>query len=1041
MATILFAHYYLLLNQTFMIQILSMRKCLWLLGLLWGLSVSNLYAQQQVTGRISSGEDGKPLIGVTIIVLGTTEGTLTDENGRFTIEVPRKDAILKMTYINHAGQEIPVDGRSVIDIVLEPEIKTLDEVVVVGYGSQKKREVTGAIVQLKSNEINKVATSDFATAIQGQMAGVSVRNGSGAPGENAQITIRGITSFQPGGSEPLYVVDGVTYVTNPNITPQEIESIEVLKDGASAAIYGARASAGVILITTKKGKEGQMKVSFDGYYGVQSITSGIPLANTTEALYINDVQNRFQTTGRFYPLEFNRDALFHDTDWLEELQVDNAPMQNYTLGVSGGRNGLTYNVIGTYFNQKGSLINSEYTKYSLRSNTQFKKGKFTAQTNLGVNIGDQEREPWALMYDALRLVPYRPPLNPDEDSYVLGGTNPERISSFTGKLKQESTRDQNGLNGNLRLSYEIIEGLTAMANLGGSYGVTKDRFFAPSFFVFDEETGELNAGASDDNANLRLSDGTSTRTIAEFTLNYKKQFKGHNISLLFGNTYETSSWEWFQTGADFISSNETPTIANGEPIVGQQTINKTNSISLLGRIFYSYKSRYMINAVIRRDGSSNFGPNNRYGVFPSISAAWTFSGENFLEGISNFLTLGKIRFGYGTTGSDRIPPYGYSPVVISNVGYPFGPDDGLTPGLTQPGFADPNLQWESNISKNLGLDLEFMDGKAGLVIDIYEQNKEDMLLAIVPPISAGSTPVSGQSYDRFLTNIGDLSNRGIEIGTYIRPQIGPVSLRFSGTFTKNENKVVSLSREGEIIFDGKPNIVRASQTNPVAVLKEGLPVGAFYVYETNGTIKNDEELAVYQNLDPEAQKGDLRYVDTNGDGELSIEDKVYKGSYQPDFEYGFNIDASYKNIDLTVQFYGVEGSTIYNGPKQFAYSVKSHKDLVYAWTAANPTSNVPTPRSIIEHPNVQTDTDLFLEDGSFLRLRNIILGYSFPTNMLQRVGIGRLRIFVSAQNPVTWTNYSGFDPEVASGNPFNGGLDTGKYPISAIYRTGMTIDF
>ncbi|MEL6650978.1 MAG: SusC/RagA family TonB-linked outer membrane protein, partial [Bacteroidota bacterium] len=872
--------------------LLRKRHLLLLAGVLWGLFSGSLYAQQTISGTVTASEDGSLLVGVTVAVQGTNTGVLTDDNGRYRITAESSSDILVFTYYGFAKQEIAIEGQSTINVSLESSISTLDEVVVVGYGSQKKRELTGAIVQIKSDEINKLATSDFASAIQGQMAGVSVRNGSGRPGENAQITIRGITSFQDGGSEPLYVVDGVTYVTNPNITPQEIESIEVLKDGASAAIYGARASAGVILITTKKGQAGQPRVSFDAFYGIQSITSGIPLANTKEALYINDVQNRYQTTGQFYPLDFNFDALEHDTDWLEELQVDNAPMQNYSLGVSGGKGGMTYNVTGTYFDQSGTLILSRYRKYSLRSNTTFKKGKFSAQTNLGVNISNQDREPWALMYDAIRLNPYSPSLNPSEDEFTVGGTNPEVLTNFTGKLKQESTRNANGLNGNLRLGFEILKGLTLQANLGGSYNNTKDRFFAPSYTVFTDD-GQVNLGATDDNANLRLADGTSTRTIAEFTLNYQRTFGNHSISALAGNTYETSRWEWFQTGADFVSSNNTPTIGNGEPIVGRQTINQTNSVSLLGRLFYSYKSKYMINAVIRRDGSSNFGPNNRFGVFPSVSAAWTFSEEGFLSSIQDVLSLGKIRVGYGTTGSDRIPPYGYTPVVISSVSYPFGRDESLDPGFTQPGFADPNLKWESNISRNIGLDLEFFEGKGGITLDLYEQDKRDMLLAIVPPISAGSTPVSGQSYDRFLTNIGNLNNRGVELGAFTTNRFGVFSYRLSGTFTKNINTVVSLSREGEIILGGNPNIVRASQTNPVAALKEGLPVGVFLVYETDGTIKNAEELAQYQMLDPEAQLGDLRYVDTNGDGALTIEDKVNKGSYQPAFEYGFNLDLGY----------------------------------------------------------------------------------------------------------------------------------------------------
>ena len=537
-----------------------------------------------------------------------------------------------------------------------------------------------------------------------------------------------------------------------------------------------------------------------------------------------------------------------------------------------------------------------------------------------------------------------------------------------------------------------------------------------------------------------MGDATSNRSIDEFTLRYNKSFKKHHFKFLIGNTYESSRYEFYRTGANNISSNLTPVLGNGEPIIGTQTINKTESVSYLGRINYNYNWKYLLSLVVRRDGSSNFG-NQKYGTFPSISAGWNFSNESFFKNLKNTITMAKLRLGYGTTGSDRIPPYGFSPVVISNVDYILGEDPSLISGLTQPGYADPNLKWESNISKNIGLDLTFKGGKAGLEIDLYEQDKEDMLLAITTPISAGSTPVNGETYDRFLTNIGDLRNRGIEINAYYNHEFGPVSTKFSANFTKNENKVVKLSREGEVIFDGYPNIIRVNQTEPVAVLEAGLPVGAFKVYETNGTIKTDEELAAYQLLDPNAQKGDLKYVDTDGNGELNNNDKVYKGSYQPDFEIGFNIDANYKNFDFSVQFYAVSGNTIYNGQKQYAYSTKRHRDLVYSWTDENPTSNIPTPRSNIEHPNVQTSTDYFLEDGSFIRVRNIILGYSLSNKLLDKIGVENFRFYINAQNPITWTKYSGFDPEVGSSNPFNGGLDRGNYPVTANYSAGISITF
>jgi TonB-linked SusC/RagA family outer membrane protein len=994
----------------------------------------------KVNGTVLSEESGQPIPGVSIVIKGSSIGTSTDFDGLYTINVAKGETLV-FSYIGMEEIEIIVSTAS-NNVLMKESVTGLDEIVVVGYGTAKKRELTGAIASVKAKDLNKTITSDFASAIQGRIAGVSVRQGNAAPGENATITIRGITSFQDGGSGPLYVVDGVTYIENPNITPQEIESIEVLKDGASAAIYGSRASGGVILITTKKGKEGQMKVNLDSYYGVQNITSGLPLANTLEALYINDIQYRYDAIN-FDPLLQITDGLENETNWMNLLQVDAAPIQNHSLSVSGGKNGLTYNVTGTFFDQTGSLINSDYKKHSLRSNTGFKKGKFTAQTNLSINLSEQKREPYGLFYNAIRLQPYMAPIDFNSDIYDIDLENIDndtgRITNFAGTLKQESSNKINSFNGNIQLGYEIIEGLSFRANIGRSYYNKKDRWFNPSFIV-NNNLGEINPTVSNLNAQLRLGDATSTRSIDEFTVNYSKSFNKHNLKFLIGNTYESSKYEFYRTGADNITSNLTPVLGNGEPIVGTQTINKTESVSYLGRINYNYNWKYLLSLVVRRDGSSNFG-NNKYGTFPSISAGWALSNEKFFKNLKSTISTAKIRFGYGTTGSDRVPPYGYSPVVISNVDYPFGEDPNLTIGLTQPGYADPNLKWESNISKNLGLDLTFKGGKAGLEIDLYEQDKKDMLLAIVTPISAGSTPVNGETYDRFLTNIGNLRNRGIEISAHYNHKFGPLSAKFSGNFTKNENKVVSLSREGEIVFDGYPNIIRAAQTEPVAVLEAGLPVGAFKVYETNGTIKTDEELTAYKLLNPNAQKGDLRYVDSDGNGQLDANDKVYKGSYQPDFEVGFNIDATYKDFDFSAQFYGVSGNTIYNGQKQYAYSTKRHRDLVNSWTDNNPTSNIPTPRSNIEHPNVQTSLDYFLEDGSFLRLRNIILGYSLKTILLDKIGIEKLRLFINAQNPITWTKYSGFDPEVGSSNPFEGGLDRGSYPVSSTYSAGISIIF
>ncbi len=1014
---------------------------LWSLLFLLGILATDVsFAQTQIVkGKIT--DETQPLIGVNVLIKGTTIGTVTDIDGNYSLEAA-SDAVLVFSFIGYLTEEVNINGRTQIDLVLTPDITQLSEVVVVGYGQQLKREVTGSIAQIKSEELNKFATSDFASAMQGQLAGVSVRSSSGAPGSNAVITIRGITSFSAGGSEPLYVVDGVTYTSNPNITPQEIESIEVLKDGASAAIYGTRASAGVILITTKAGKPGKLQVGLDSYYGIQNITSDIHLANTQQALYISDLENRYKTTGIFNPLVSNPDALLFDTDWLDELQVDNAAMQNYTLNVSGGKDELTFNVVGTHFSQDGSLRNSAYNKQSIRTNVNFKKEKFKAQAILGFARSNRQREPWALQFDAIKQAPYRPGFNTDLDVFTITGTNPENLGFFISKLKQESESVDYSVNGNLRLTYEIIKGLNVMANVGGSVFNADDRFFQPTLTILDED-GEFNSTASTNISTLQNTTNQSVRSIQEYSISYDKAIGNHKFNVLLLNSYETQDNDWRRLRGTDLSSNDTPTFDNAASFAIQQNKSSLRTYSYLGRLRYSFDSRYLLTAVLRRDASSRFGPQNRVGWFPSVSVGWNVSEEKFFEPIKDVVNEFKIRYGYGQTGSDRIPDYAFSPVVISGADYVVGggSNENLITGLSQPGFADPSIKWETNISNNIGVDMQFLEGKINLTVDVYQQEKRDMLLQVATSVSDGAWG----GFDRIVQNVGNMENRGIEIAAGYREQFGKLKLGFSGTFTKNENEVISMAR-GETIFGGNPNIVRASQTDPATVYRAGLPAGAFFLIPTDGTIKTQEELLAYQAnltgaIGAGAQVGDLRYIDTNGDGVINNDDRVFQGSGNPDFEFGFNVNAQYGGFDLAVQLYGVQGAEVYNGPKNYAYSTKRHRDLVYAWSDANPTSNIPTPRTEIEHPNVRTFSDYFLEDGSFLRVRNIVLGYTLPSSLIGRWGISQARFYASAQNAFTFTNYEGFDPEVASNNPLNNGIDTGKYPVSAIYRLGLQFNF
>ncbi|WP_281614821.1 TonB-dependent receptor [Flammeovirga sp. SubArs3] len=1027
----------------------TLLKCLGILSLLVLFSSFNLYAQDLIIRGNIVDEEKTPLIGAYVIVKGTTIGTVTDLNGDFELKAPNKESTIVVSSIGYQTLELAIGERTTFNIVLPFDTEALDEVVVIGYGEQEKREVTGAITQVKSEDLDKLATSDIGTALQGQMAGVSVRAASGSPGSNSTITIRGVTSFQDGGSEPLYVVDGVTYTTNPNISPQEIESIEVLKDGASAAIYGSRASAGVILITTKRGEKGSLKVNFDSYYGVQKITSGIPLANTVESLYINKITNLGKESGIFNPLEQAPNGLYYNTDWLKELQQDNAPIQNYSLRLSGGSEYLTYNITGTIFDQQGVLIGSAYGRQTLRANTTFKKNKFKFQVNMGLNNSQKDNEPWALQYDAIKQAPYRQGISAGGSDYVVPGANPENMGQFIGKLNEVNETRTNGYNGNAILSYEFFSGFKLNANIGGSVSRNENKWFKPTYSIYDQN-GEYILNASNPISELKYTDYEYTRTIQEYTATYNKKFGKHKVGVVAGVTFESAqASKIFIHGADFPSNDAQSMGAANEFRASDERYSKSKNIGMLGRVQYNYDNRYLFSASIRRDGSSRFHSDNNHnwGLFPSVSAGWNISEEKFWEPIKKTVSNFKIRYGYGETGSDKagqglqnlMADLPYQSIITPQVDYTLGKEgsDNLYYGSTAPTFVDRNIKWETNVSQNIGIDTEFLEGRITFSADIYRAEKRDMLLAVKIPPSTGAT--SANNYDLVWQNVGNLSNEGIELALGYNNHIGDVHFQVNGTFTKNNNKVIALAPSVESVSGGEPIMVRGSE--PTTFLKPGYTAGSFFLIPTEGTIKTEEELKAYQELVPSARLGDLKYVDTDNSGDINQDDRQYMGSGTPQWEAGLSLNVSYKGVDLGIQLFGAYGSKVFNGSRAYSYLVKRNKELTNAWQPSNPTSEIPTPRDEIEHFNTRTFSDYFLEDGSYLRIQNISLGYTFPKKWMERIRVGSLRVYGSAQNPFTFTNYNGFDPEVGSQNIFLRGVDRGNYPISAIYRGGLSLQF
>lgn len=992
--------------------------------------------QQSVSGTVTDAK-GVPLPGANILEKGTTNGVQSDFDGKFSLTISSEDAVLSFSYLGFVTQEIAVEGRTTLDVVLAENAALLNEVVVVGYGTQTVKELTGAVSQVKAEALEKIATSDFTSALQGQMAGVNVVQSSGAPGSNANVQIRGVGSLLASGTGPLYVVDGVPYEQTPNISNDAIQSIEVLKDAASASIYGTRASNGVILITTKKGTPGQMKVNLDSYYGITKIRRNIPLINNTaDWLYVNRI--RYVSVNE--PGDFGWTALqpgwhhrglYYNTNWTELFQVDNAPIQNHSVRLSGGTENLTYSVVTSYFNQKGLWLNSAYERLSTRANTHFEKGRFSA--NVGVDLAYDVRDishP-ELPISAITLRPFTTPLNNwnEEEAFPLPESNPSQSTDLYSRLKRTNTAEGNNHSINMDLNYEVFDGFTLRTNLGGFQKNTYTKLFEPRFTYFDEFTGEPAPGGVPI-ASLEVGQNFRQHWISEFMAMYKESFGNHNISALAAYSREQTTRRSFLTGRRDFLSNDVQVLSGGAIDPSSSGTEYVSSLTgSIGRLQYNFAERYLLSASVRRDGSSRFGEDDRYGIFPSFSAGWNIDEEPFYEnlGISSTLTSAKIRASYGTTGNQFIPDYLFAPLVNAGVDYVLGePDQQLALGVTQNDFADLNVKWETSIAQNIGLDLQFLDGDLTFTGDAYITKKSDMLFPVAVPPSAGS----GESGEIIL-NVGNMTNKGFELASTYRNFGDEFDFSLTGTFSRNVNEVTQTNLASSTIFGG----------GGVSVIKEGLPAGAFLLIPTDGLITSETELADYQNLDSGAELGDLKYVDVNGDETINDDDRLYMGNGSPKWTAGFNINANYRNFDFFTQLYGSYGNMIYNNIKRIAYQNKRHLEVLNAWTPANSTSTIPTPRGSGSHPNVRPRSDYFLEDAGYLRIRSIQLGYNFSEILMNNLAIGNCRVYVGVENLFTFTKYTGNDPEVGNDGLLNRGVDSGNIPVTSQFRAGLQLEF
>ncbi len=992
----------------------------------------------QLSGKVLDNENGEPLIGVNIQLKGLSIGTQTDYEGNFSIEI-EENQILIISYLGYQTQEFKFSSEENIIINLRKDEKVIDEVVIIGYGSQNKRDLTGAISQISEMEIKQLPNTGLEQALQGRSAGVFVTQNSGAPGGALSIRVRGTASTS--NSEPLYVIDGIPVVNDnqgtsatfetdgggqytnalTTINPNDIESIEILKDASATAIYGSRGGNGVVLITTKRGKEGKSSLSYDTYVGVQQLYRQIPLMNLTQ--YADYVIETGITT-EVEEFEY-LDLLGDGTNWQDEVFRD-ALMHNHQFSLTGGSQGTTFSLTGGYHNKSGIVQGSGFERYSMKLNLthnysdRFRLGGniMAARTRENITFNDNSN---GVIYTALLTPPNLPARTLTGEFGVPDG---DVILQFSNPLANAiETQDINRKNRVLASAYaelDILKDFKYRFELATDILYANHNTFWPQF-----ERNNL-----EQNSKVRRNLNNSFFWINKHLLTYNKQFnENHKLNALLGFEAQEGKYEWL-----FASRENLPTNALTELNLGDAGTQVNGGgagdwalLSGLTRINYSAFDKYLITSTFRVDGSSRFGPENRYGLFPSIAFGYRLSQEKFLQNIDKLNNL-KLRIGYGTVGNQEIGLYSFRSVLAART-IAFGDD--LTTAYSPDNIANPQVKWETSVQSNIGLDLGLYNNKLEFIVDVYNKISKDMLLQQIIPATAGG-------FNPPFVNIGEMRNRGVEVTVNSQNFVKPIDWATTFTFTANRNTVVDLGTNGAI-----PGIL---QRVPVTRTVEGQPIGQFYGHVTDGIFGSLEEIAESPFQEAGTRPGDIKFKDLNNDGVINDDDRTFIGNPNPDWTANLINDFSYKNFDLNIFFRGVYGNELYNLLRRdLAGTGAWHNqsvDVVDRWTATNPEGTEPRSTGIDPNQNRRV-SDRFIEDGSYLRLQNLTLGYNFPLTMVKRIGFTKARFYISGQNLFTLTNYSGYDPELGSfnQNPLLSGIDNGRFPVARSFIIGANLGF
>lgn len=1025
---------------------------------------------QQVKKKNVSGvivdTNGEPVIGASVLVKGTTNGTITDMDGKFTINDVPENSTLDISYIGYKTMTLKATDKNLSRLVLHEDTEVLDEVVVVGYGVQRKRDVSTAVSSVKAEALANNPASDFRQALVGKMPGVQVTTPSGDPEGSVSIRVRGISTVNA-GSDPLYIVDGVPMERGfANMNTNDIESIEVLKDASAAAIYGSRGSNGVVLITTKKGTSEKLTVQYDGYYGIQNVSKKLPMMNAYQFAefardghnnaYLAEVpgaspddpnsvrpQSYHQIPAELFPYLEGQPGLT-DTDWQDAI-FRAANTTGHNISLSGKANSVNYFVSGNYMNKEGIIINSDFKKYSMRMNIdgKYKRLKFGVNFAPSYSTSNSVDASGAggIVQSALMMPPVWPVYNED-GSYNYQGNGYWRIGTDYQHNEvlnpvamanlQSNVTDRMSIIGKVYAELELYKGLTYKISFGGDYyGAHNDKYRQSALPLkgknyYDMPSNPEGYSSSSFYFNWLIENQLTYNT----TINEK-----HNLTAILVQSAQKETFKSNNVTATDYPNDYIQTISGGTVTKGYSEKSQWSIASYLARVQYSFSGKYMLSGAIRTDGSSRFGKNNRWGYFPSASAAWRITEENFFKEQTalSFINDLKLRLSYGVTGNFQIGNYEHL-ATMSLDNYILGTGQGLLSyGYKPDNIEREDLSWEKNKMVNAGVDVQMFNGLLGFTVDYYNTNTSDMLLSVPVPLITG--------YSTSLMNIGKVNNRGWEIGLSSQKHISDdFGYSFNANWSKNINEVKALGPSNA------PIISSGSVEHAYYITEVGKPIGNYYLLVQDGIFETEEDLKKYPHFE-NTKVGDFRFVDVDGDGVLDLDkDRTVCGNYMPKFTYGFGGKLWYKGFDLDINFQGVFGNKILNLNRRYIDNMEGNVNgttiALDRWQSEDQPGNGQVNKANRKQTGYNGRTSTWhLEDGSYLRLQNVSLGYTLPKKWTNRFYVEKLRLYVSGQNLATFTKYSGYNPEVNArpDNALTPGEDYGTYPLARTFMFGINV--